>query len=1177
MDSPGLPPGSPMFDDDEEGTFPCKGCGKILEEGKAFELSGNRWHIECFRCNKCQTLLDSDANLLLLGDGSLICNNCTYSCTACRNKIEDLAILTGDQAFCAGCFRCRNCKRKIENLKYARTSQGIFCMSCHETLMARRRKRGKVQKTPTMGSNVPSPMLSLDKSLPSLPLSPRPRPPVNRTTSSISGHTLDQLSPLVVSASGNELRSAPRPHRYSMNSQVSEHSADGAGYDPYSSFIPVVLDPSPAPPAALPSTAYRPNRTSSYDPYYQERSMRESPGNVRPSFERKGSEPIPYHETDKSRRPPPHIASQEKGRQIPGNGDSMDMGRRSGDSDRNGGDKKEKLYFSKDLTSTYSSPYISREPSKQGPDSDTASSKSRSTILAKDSLGNAQDREHFKLGEVPRERKRSLGTPKIMDGEELDPHEISVSFSPIDLETAPPVATPEIPPRGDSYNPPLSRGDSPASAARKPIDSESPVHSASSSGHSQRSHGTSGSNASAITAAESPEVGLGAKGAVDSKPGIKINTTTTVSNITYQQDPTFSSQIALVQKPGAPQRPSTAHASGSSSFSPQGESAGSDGSVLPPPFKSPVSDLSMEEDIARVFGGGDTSASILRRVSNAARHGRSFSDLATRTGSPPRWPRSPSGGDPGYLTLEGDITSPTSLGGKDDTLTLKHELRRSTQRIAELEARLNSTASAKVLDSNIAEKRNTVALLETEREAFLRELMVIKERVDAAKDGQPLNMEELKSDLIHGLTRELEDLKMTLKSEIQSLVAQRDQLTEEVENFARLRDQAIQDTEQLNLKNAQLADLNNELTRRIQGQFKANKTPVNGLGIYTGNAADLLDVKDQNEKRPSTATATSVSSSNMVGQVNDTTHTHHHHEATEVFTAQKVTSLKNGPQIKKTFWKKGGAVMKGAGKGVNKLFAGSDQREGWPGDHLNGVDSPGSLKPGGPDTPGGKIFGTQKKWMKTKGGQNGLGAAGSTATISDGVLPLFGTDLEQRAEYEGNRIPNVVQKCIQEVEVRGMDFEGIYRKSGGASQMRHIQEAFERGDDSPFDSNVDICGVTSVLKQYFRNLPTPLLTYDIYERFVDTTTVFEEETRIKIVKDLVDELPSIHRDCLQFVIFHLARVAARRDENLMNSRNLAVVFAPTLLRFTSDEREMTDMHAKNNAIQFLIDHNESIF
>jgi Rho-type GTPase-activating protein 1/2 len=132
-------------------------------------LTPNR-HIDCFRCNTCGTLLDSDANLLLLGDGSLICNNCTYSCNACGNKIEDLAILTGDQAFCASCFRCRNCKRKIENLRYARTSQGIFCMSCHESLMARRRKKAKGAPRPQAPSNNSSgPAPGVEKALPSLP------------------------------------------------------------------------------------------------------------------------------------------------------------------------------------------------------------------------------------------------------------------------------------------------------------------------------------------------------------------------------------------------------------------------------------------------------------------------------------------------------------------------------------------------------------------------------------------------------------------------------------------------------------------------------------------------------------------------------------------------------------------------------------------------------------------------------------------------------------------------------------------------------------------------------------------------------------------------------------------------------------------------------------------------
>ena len=146
--------------------------------------AGNRWHIDCFRCNTCGTLLDSDANLLLLGDGSLICNNCTYSCSACGNKIEDLAILTGDQAFCATCFKCRNCKKKIENLKYARTSQGIFCMECHESLMQRRRKKAtkgtgnrhkQYSQQQQLQSQHNSTML-LDKSLPSLPPNAVPQP-----------------------------------------------------------------------------------------------------------------------------------------------------------------------------------------------------------------------------------------------------------------------------------------------------------------------------------------------------------------------------------------------------------------------------------------------------------------------------------------------------------------------------------------------------------------------------------------------------------------------------------------------------------------------------------------------------------------------------------------------------------------------------------------------------------------------------------------------------------------------------------------------------------------------------------------------------------------------------------------------------------------------------------------
>ena len=70
-----------------------------------------------------------------------------------------------------------------------------------------------------------------------------------------------------------------------------------------------------------------------------------------------------------------------------------------------------------------------------------------------------------------------------------------------------------------------------------------------------------------------------------------------------------------------------------------------------------------------------------------------------------------------------------------------------------------------------------------------------------------------------------------------------------------------------------------------------------------------------------------------------------------------------------------------------------------------------------------------------------------------------------------------------------MDYEGIYRKTGGASQSKMITQLFERGDYDSFDLRdsdqfPDICSVTSVLKTYFRSLPNPLLTFDLHEQLV---------------------------------------------------------------------------------------------
>ena len=160
----------------------------------------------------------------------------------------------------------------------------------------------------------------------------------------------------------------------------------------------------------------------------------------------------------------------------------------------------------------------------------------------------------------------------------------------------------------------------------------------------------------------------------------------------------------------------------------------------------------------------------------------------------------------------------------------------------------------------------------------------------------------------------------------------------------------------------------------------------------------------------------------------------------------------------------------------------------------------------------------------------------------------------------------------------GMEIEGIYRKSGGNSQIQVVKEGFEYSNDFDIsDPDLDINAVTSALKQYFRRLPTPLITWDVYDKLLDSTTAPDETSRIDLMRAAIGDLPFHHRSCLEFLIFHLQRVVTHERQNLMTPLNVAVVFAPTIMRPESITREMSDTQLKNQAVQFLIEHCEEVF
>jgi len=199
---------------------------------------------------------------------------------------------------------------------------------------------------------------------------------------------------------------------------------------------------------------------------------------------------------------------------------------------------------------------------------------------------------------------------------------------------------------------------------------------------------------------------------------------------------------------------------------------------------------------------------------------------------------------------------------------------------------------------------------------------------------------------------------------------------------------------------------------------------------------------------------------------------------------------------------------------------------------------------------------------------------------------MFGRDLTEQvcadSKDEERQVPVIVEKCIEAVEARALEYEGIYRKSGGSSQTKSITQMFERGDYTSFDlcdadKFNDICSITSVLKTYFRSLPVPLLTFDLHDQFMAAVTIRDPSFKNKSLTDLVNRLPDEHYFTLRMLMLHLNHIGDHCEQNLMNSRNMGVVFGPTLMRSRDPGAEFNDMAGKALCVEWLVDNALKVF
>jgi flagellar biosynthesis/type III secretory pathway chaperone len=584
--------------------------------------------------------------------------------------------------------------------------------------------------------------------------------------------------------------------------------------------------------------------------------------------------------------------------------------------------------------------------------------------------------------------------------------------------------------------------------------------------------------ASAVSAVESPGSSANINGGrIISRP---IESPISKSSNDFMQPPARAKDRPLMSvnstgdsfvSPRAPPHPPMEihHRKNESISTLQSEST-RDGEITPSPnlpHYSVGGEFSMTEDMTRILGTEEQDqdqASFLRRVSNSVRHARSYSDRGTRLSREQKWPKSPllnNGTVAGKFSRDGtpQNSSPENREDLGHFMIELRNLRQSNsekdQRIAELEKSLEKGASLNQMNTELRKKRSTMVVLDAQKDIVIRELEVMTDKIaltkQSGKAGEPLDLSSLTNSVLVEFGQALQKLKDSFTPQIEELTEQKLSLIEEVSSLKQQKEAILRDIDQTIDKNAQLTDINNQLVQQInsmEGVVQPNRGYLSdgrsaapqGLGIYTHHGKDksVVSMDSQTTYTPSTQDTRLGSSINL----------DHENEPATILSAPQVVNIRKG-QPKKFNWKKGGQnVAKGVTKGLKGAFSatapnneiGNPKRnesitEGMPYGAMPQDSYPSTTLPprstgGDPTRQGFGFFGSSKPKAQAKPAMNGNpgavvaeNASGMfrshlVGAVTNRRVVLFGSELEQRAEYE-HGIPGIIQRCIQEVELRG--------------------------------------------------------------------------------------------------------------------------------------------------------------
>ncbi|KAK4318471.1 hypothetical protein Pmani_010529 [Petrolisthes manimaculis] len=164
-------------------------------------------------------------------------------------------------------------------------------------------------------------------------------------------------------------------------------------------------------------------------------------------------------------------------------------------------------------------------------------------------------------------------------------------------------------------------------------------------------------------------------------------------------------------------------------------------------------------------------------------------------------------------------------------------------------------------------------------------------------------------------------------------------------------------------------------------------------------------------------------------------------------------------------------------------------------------------------------------------------------------LPVFGVPLSMAVQrcpsHDGVHLPVIVRECIDYIEEHGLHCEGIYRLSGVKSKVQQLRRQYNCGGPVRL-TNQEPHVIASLLKQYLRELPEPVLTTDMMPHFEDVAMIPNPGERAEAMRQLIDRLPTANRLLLQYMFKHMGHIIARERDTKMTYQNVSIVLSPTM-------------------------------